>query len=94
MTSDMAHWLENEIGMETRVTILGHIQRGGSPTVNDRMLGFEFVVRAVDHLLSSENSNKIVVIQRDEYKMLEIEDVVKHQYTLDPELLGMLNRLD
>ena len=94
MTNDIAHWLEEEIGMETRVTILGHIQRGGSPTVNDRMLGFEFVIRAVDHLLSSENSNKIVVVQRDEFKMLEIEEVVRERYSLDPELLGMLNRLD
>ena len=94
MTTDIAQWLEEEIGMETRVTILGHIQRGGSPTVKDRMLGFRFVVRAVDHLLGSENSNKIVAIQRDECRMLDIEEVVKKRYTLDPELLGMLNRLD
>ncbi len=94
MTQDMAHWLENEIGMETRVTILGHVQRGGSPTVADRMLGFEFVVHAIDHLHSSERSNKVLVVQKGEINMMEIDDVVGHRYQLDPELLGMLNRLD
>ncbi|WP_457603231.1 6-phosphofructokinase [Nitratifractor sp.] len=94
MTSDIADWLENEIGMETRVTILGHVQRGGSPTVADRMLGFEFVVHAIDHLFSSERSNKVLVVQKGEIKTMEIDDVVTHRYRLDPELLGMLNRLD
>ena len=94
MTQDMAHWLENEIGMETRITILGHVQRGGSPTVADRMLGFEFVVHAVDHLLSCKRSNKVLVVQRNEIEMREIHEVVDHPYRLDPKLLGMLNRLD
>ncbi len=94
MTGDLAKWLENEIGMETRITVLGHIQRGGSPTVNDRMLAFEFTVRAVDHLLRSSNSNKVMVVEKGEYGMKEIEEVVEHRYRIDPELLGMLNRLD
>ncbi len=94
MTNEIAQWLENEIGMETRITVLGHIQRGGSPTVNDRMLAFEFTVRAVDHLLQSKNSNKVMVIENGQYGMKEIEEIVDHRYRIDPELLGMLNRLD
>ncbi len=94
MTNEIAQWLEKEIGMETRITVLGHIQRGGSPTVNDRMLAFEFTVRAVDHLLQSHNSNKVMVIENGRYGMKEIEEVVEHRYRIDPELLGMLNRLD
>ncbi len=94
MTNDIAHWLESEIGMETRITVLGHIQRGGSPTVNDRMLAFEFTVRAVDHLLRSVDSNKVMVIENGRYGMKDIEEVVENRYRIDPELLGMLNRLD
>ena len=94
MTDDMAQWLESEIGMETRITILGHVQRGGSPTVTDRMLGFEFVVHAIDHLFSSERSNKVLVVRQGVIRTMEIADVVNRRYRLDPELLGMLNRLD
>ncbi len=94
MTAELARWLEKEIGMETRITVLGHIQRGGSPTVNDRMLAFEFTVRAVDHLLGSKNSNKVMVIEHGQYGMREIEEVVERKYRIDPELLGMLNLLD
>jgi len=94
MTQEIARWLEKDIGMETRVTVLGHIQRGGSPTVYDRMLAFEFTVRAVDHLLQSERSNKVMVIENGEYGMKQIGEVVEHKYRIDPQLLGMLNRLD
>ncbi|WP_457599298.1 6-phosphofructokinase [Hydrogenimonas sp.] len=94
MTNELAEWLESEIGMETRITVLGHIQRGGSPTVNDRMLAFEFTVRAVDHLLQSENSNKVMVVEKGAYGMKEIDEIVGNRYRIDPELLGMLNRLD
>ncbi len=93
-TKRIAEWLENDIGMETRVTVLGHIQRGGSPTVFDRMLAFEFTIRAVDHLFVSKGSNKVVVFKDGEYDMREIDEIVNNNYELDPELLGMLNRLD
>jgi len=36
------------LGVETRVTVLGHIQRGGSPTAFDRLIGTRFGLRAVD----------------------------------------------
>ncbi|BDY11736.1 6-phosphofructokinase [Hydrogenimonas cancrithermarum] len=94
MTFDIADWLENDIGMETRVTVLGHIQRGGSPTVNDRMLAFECTIRAVDHLLSATSSNKVVVVENGNFGMKEIDEIVNNKYQIDPELLGMLNRLD
>ncbi len=93
-TEELARWLEKEIGMETRITVLGHIQRGGTPTVNDRMLAFEFTVRAVDHLLRSSESNRVMVVENGRYGMKEIEEVVQNRYSIDPDLLGMLNRLD
>ncbi|WOE69198.1 6-phosphofructokinase [Hydrogenimonas thermophila] len=93
-TNEIAQWLENSVGMESRITVLGHIQRGGSPTVYDRMLAFEFTIRAVDHLLANSSSNKVVVIKNGHYGMCEISEVVDNRYTINPELLGMLNKLD
>jgi len=93
-TEEIANWLEKDIGMETRITVLGHIQRGGSPTVYDRILAFEFTIRAVDHLMINSTSNKVIVIKNGQYGMCEISKVVDNKYTIDPELLSMLNKLD
>lgn len=49
---DLAESLVNSVGFETRVTVLGHYQRGGAPTVFDRLLGSRFGRRAVELLLN------------------------------------------
>ena len=94
MTQKVAEWLEVRIGMETRVTILGHIQRGGVPTTFDRIMGFEFTVHAVDHLLHTKNSNKVVVYNEGAFDLLDIETVVGNKYQLSQRHLSMLNVLD
>ena len=61
--------IEEQTGYETRVTVLGHIQRGGSPTAFDRVLGTRFGIRAVELVLEgafgtmvSLQGNKIVAV--------------------------------
>lgn len=93
-TAEIAQWLEEKIGLETRVSVLGHIQRGGNPTVVDRLMAFEFVIRAVDHLLHSNNSNKVVTYSDGEYRLMEIDEVVSNQYRIDPDLLSKMNLID
>ncbi len=93
-TAETAQWLEEKIGFETRVSVLGHIQRGGNPTVTDRLMAFEFVVRAVDHLLRSTDSNKVVVYRDGAYHLMEIDEVVSNRYTIDSDLLACINVLD
>ncbi|WP_456450541.1 6-phosphofructokinase [Hydrogenimonas sp.] len=94
MTDQVAQWLEERIGMETRVTILGHIQRGGVPSTFDRMMGFEFTVQAIDHLCRSKDSNKVVVWNKGEFGLMEIDEVVSRKYQVSPHHLAMLNKLD
>jgi len=93
-TQEIADWLEEKIGFETRITVLGHIQRGGSPTTYDRMMGFEFTVRAVEHLLGHTRSNKVVVYNSGDFGLMEIDEVVENKYQLNPHHLAMLNLLD
>jgi len=61
--------IEQRTGYETRVTVLGHIQRGGSPTAFDRVLGTRFGVKAVELVLAGQfgtmvslHGNKIVAV--------------------------------
>jgi 6-phosphofructokinase len=65
--------IDNDIaGMEARLTLLGHIQRGGSPTVLDRVMAFKFAVAAVDALEAGQ-TNSIMVYRDGTYGHLPIQ---------------------
>lgn len=93
-TSEIYAWMQDKLGLETRVSILGHIQRGGNPTVYDRMMAFDFTIAAVDYLLEHNNSNKVVVFNKGEFNFMEIEDIVSCKYELPSRLLNSINYLD
>ncbi len=76
--------IEKRIGAETRVTVLGHVQRGGSPTAHDRVLATRYGVKAVEELHKG-NFGVMVALQGDHIVPVPITDAVK-QKTVDPEL--------
>lgn len=63
-------------GFETRVTVLGHLQRGGNPTHNDRLLAQALGVKAVD-LIEAGDFGKMVAWQNREAVAVPIEDAIK-----------------
>ena len=93
-TQDIADCLENDLGMDTRVTILGHIQRGGTPTTYDRMMAFEFTVKALEHLFHTKDSNKVVVFNSGKFALIDIDTVVNNKNRVNEHHLRMLNQLD
>ncbi len=93
-TKEMHDWIENSFGLDTRVSILGHIQRGGNPSVHDRMMAFDFTIEAVNYLLKHDDSNKVVVFNRGEFSFMEIEEVVSNKYQLPQHLLDVIKYLD
>jgi len=56
---EMAKYVEEVTGIETRATILGHIQRGGSPTASDRVLASRLGARAVELLIEGKSSRVV-----------------------------------
>lgn len=64
--------IEEATSLETRVTVLGYIQRGGSPTAADRVLASRLGARAVDLLLKGE-TGKVVGIKNNEITALDFE---------------------
>ncbi|MDX2142243.1 MAG: ATP-dependent 6-phosphofructokinase [Rhodospirillaceae bacterium] len=58
--ASIAHELETRTGIDARCTVLGHLQRGGSPAMFDRLLASSFGVRAVDLLARGENRRLVV----------------------------------
>lgn len=77
--------IEGKTGFETRATVLGHIQRGGSPTAFDRVLGTRFGVKAVE-LIDSGNFGMMVSLQGNKITSVPIADAVDKLKTVDMEL--------
>jgi len=76
--------LERRLGIETRVTILGHVQRGGSPTAYDRVLATRFGVAAVQ-LVHAGDFGKMVALQGNRITSIPLESAVNQLKTVDPE---------
>lgn len=88
-TKDIAKWFEESLGVETRVSVLGHIQRGGNPTIYDRLMAYRFVHYAIDNLLNGEQ-NSVVCYTKEGFKTSSIEEVVGKKKELSTELLALL----
>lgn len=80
--------LERTTGIECRVTVLGHVQRGGTPTPFDRILATRFSVKAMD-LVAEEKYNHMVALQGNKLVAVPIEKVMGRQRNvpLDSELI-------
>jgi len=72
---DIADQIKNRIGFETRVIVLGHYQRGGSPTVYDRLLGARFGQAAVENLIK-DNGGMMVGLQGSKIVLTELKTVI------------------
>lgn len=88
----LTRYINDSIGMEARLTVLGHIQRGGSPTVHDRVMAYKFAVAAVD-ALDAGQTNSIMVFRDGSYGHLPIHEVTDSKYKLDPALLKLAGPL-
>lgn len=85
---DIGKVVAEKTGIDTRVSVLGHIQRGGSPTVEDRMKASMLGEKAALALISGVSN---VVFGFDAGKVVSINlfDAVNNQKTLDPELVRL-----
>jgi 6-phosphofructokinase 1 len=83
----LATEIEKKTGYETRVSVFGHIQRGGSPTAFDRILGTRFGVKAVE-LVKDKKFGRMAALVNN--KIIDVPlDVVKELKTVDMELYGI-----
>ncbi|HET8809665.1 MAG TPA: 6-phosphofructokinase [Flavobacteriaceae bacterium] len=81
---------ENTEGYEIRVSVLGHIQRGGAPSCYDRVLASRIGVGAVEALLKGKN-NGMIGIHNNEIKLMDFEKAIKGKKPLNKELRRVLN---
>ena len=89
-SQEIADWFENSIGIESRVSVLGHLQRGGNPTVKDRLMAYKFIVNAVDELLNGR-AESVICYEEQGFNFKSIDTVVNHAHKLDQNLLELLD---
>ncbi len=80
----VADRIQRNTGRETRVTVLGHLQRGGSPTPFDRILSTKFGAFAID-LASKKKFGRMVALKGNEIKNVSIEDAIARQKLVNPD---------
>jgi len=81
----LASEIESRTGFETRVTILGHVQRGGTPTSFDRVLATRFGVAAID-AVHEERWGQMVALQAGEIVPVPLAEAVGSLKLVDPAL--------
>ena len=80
--NELASILSEKAGIETRVSVLGHIQRGGSPSARDRVIASQFGARAVEVLLEGRGSVAIGM-QKQQVVDYDLQDVFKKTNRFD-----------
>lgn len=88
-STKIAQWFEEKLGIESRVSILGHLQRGGTPSVKDRLMAYKFITYAIDGLIKGKNES-IVCYTKNGFEYKNIDTVVNTPYQLDKELIDFL----
>ena len=80
----LARQIEEKTGFETRVTVLGHVQRGGSPTARDRVLATRFGLKAAD-LAQSGTFGRMAALRGDQVVDVSLEEATKELKLVPPE---------
>ena len=66
----------------------------GNPTVYDRLMAFDFTIKAVDYLFEHKDSNKVVIYNKGCFDFMDIQEVVSNKYQLPKHYLDAINYLD
>ena len=91
-SEQLAKEIEQATGVESRATILGHVQRGGSPTVQDRVAASQLGYYAVD-LLSKGIGNRVVGLQHNEVVDYDIQEALKMKKEFPHDLYKIANEI-
>jgi 6-phosphofructokinase 1 len=89
---NLAKEIEKIIGIESRATILGHLQRGGTPTAMDRMQGSQMGYMAVEAIKNNE-LNKAVVYREGHHALMDLNEAIACKKEISPDMYEMIKTL-
>jgi len=88
--SEVAERIKKETGVETRLTVLGHVQRGGQPLVRDRVIATRMGYHAVQ-LLAEGKTNRIVTFMNDECHDVDFDEGLAMKKGIDEKTYAILD---
>lgn len=88
----LAERIEKATGIETRATVIGHMQRGGNPTTQDRVYASAFGAKAVDLLIAGK-TNRVVAYKDGEFIDYDIDEALSMTKDVDELLFDLVRRL-
>jgi len=88
-TEELARTVAERTGMDTKIVVLGYIQRGGSPTARDRMLASRMGYKAVELLMQEGMTSKAVGIKGDEIVYYDLEAAINMVRNRDESLMDL-----
>lgn len=91
-SSEIAKIITEKTGIESRATVLGHIQRGGSPTVRDRVIATRMGAKAVE-LIDEGKSNRVVIVKNGEIGDVDINEGLDMKKEISKELYELVKTL-
>ena len=89
---EIAKIISEKTGIESRATVLGHIQRGGSPTVRARVMATRMGAKAID-LIDEGKSNRVVVVKNGEITDVDINEGLEMKKHVSKELYDLVRTL-
>lgn len=92
-TDEVCEWFKTEIGMDSRASTIGHIQRGGSPSVFDRLMAFEFARLAIDKLMLKPDDKNVIISRDSKFDFVSIDYINSQKYQIKPDLLKLATKL-
>ncbi|HHV30041.1 6-phosphofructokinase [Acetivibrio mesophilus] len=88
----IAREITEKTGIEARATILGHIQRGGSPTVYDRVMASQMGAKAVE-ILRENKSNRVIVFKDNQLGDMDLYEALESKKTISEDLIQLSKML-
>lgn len=88
--SDIRDFIEKTLGFEVRYLVLGHMQRGGSPTAFDRVLGLRLGAKAAERIIAGADG-EMVGVEGEHLVSHPLTYVLSHERTLDPDKLLLVD---
>ena len=91
-TAEIVQQIKEKMGIEVRLTVLGHIQRGGSPTVRDRLIATQMGYHAVA-LLAEGKTNRIVCCKSEQIHDVDMDEGLEMTKHIDPDQFRVLRAM-
>ena len=86
-------YLNEKAGVDIKKTHLGHVQRGGSPTMADRILATRFAIKAVEELLKEDSVSSAIGIKENKIQAFPFAEALACKKQVNEELYNAINIL-